>query len=138
MDRGALVLQQQLEAIGIKSEIISFDWATHMAFRVDPAGYDLYTTSYSTVPVPSLKLYYAIAEPGWPEDPTLQKYLADFNSAISRAEARERWEILQAYSWEHIPAINMGHYVACLAWSKKVENLSVYNGLYFWNTSVRK
>jgi hypothetical protein len=32
----------------------------------------------------------------------------------------------------------MGHFIAAFAWNKKVENITVYNGLYFWNTSVRK
>jgi peptide/nickel transport system substrate-binding protein len=63
--------------------------------------------------------------------------MGDFNSAGSRAEARERWEALQAYSWEYLPIINLGHFYQTHAWREGVEGLAVYNGLYFWNARLR-
>jgi peptide/nickel transport system substrate-binding protein len=138
MDRGALVFEQQLEAVGINTELIVVDWATLTQYRTDPARYDLYVTSFASVPVPSLKLYFGPAYPGWSEDAALQKYFADFNGAVSREQARERWDTLQGYSWEYLPLINVGHYGASHAWNKKVENLETYNGLYFWRVSVRQ
>jgi peptide/nickel transport system substrate-binding protein len=138
MDRGALVLEQELEAVGINVELIVVDWATLTQYRTDPARLDLYVTSFASVPVPSLKLYFGPSYPGWSEDETLQRYFAEFNGATSREEARRRWDTLQEYSWEYLPLINVGHYIAAFAWNKKVENITVYNGLYFWNTSVRK
>jgi hypothetical protein len=53
--------------------------------------------------------------------------------AESREDARRAWEKLQAYSWEYLPAINVGHFSQTHAWNREVENLSVWNGLYFWN-----
>jgi peptide/nickel transport system substrate-binding protein len=138
MDRGALVFEQQLEAVGIDTELIVVDWATLTQYRSDPSRYDLYVTSFASVPVPSLKLYFGPSYPGWSEDAVLQKYFAEFNSAISREQARERWDTLQGYSWEYLPLINVGHYGASHAWNKKVENLETYNGLYFWRVSVRQ
>jgi peptide/nickel transport system substrate-binding protein len=138
LDRGAVVLEQQLEAAGINTEVTAVDWATMMAYRTDPARFDLYMTSFVSVPVPSLKLYFGPSYPGWSDDPTLQQYMADFNGATSREEARRRWDILQGYSWEYLPLINVGHFFSTHAWNKKVENVTVYNGLYFWNTRVRK
>jgi peptide/nickel transport system substrate-binding protein len=138
MEASALVMQQQLAAIGINSKITSVDWATMMAYSNDPLRFDIYTTSYSSVPLPSLKLYFAASYAGWSDDPTLQKYLSAFHAATSREEARQIWDTLQAYSWEYLPILNLGHYIAAFAWNKKVENVTVYNGLYFWNTRVRK
>jgi peptide/nickel transport system substrate-binding protein len=138
MDRAALVMQQQLQAVGINTEVTVVDWATLIAHRNDPARFDLYSTTYASVPVPSLKLYYGPTYPGWSDDPTLQQYMADFNAATSRDEARQRWDVLQAYSWEYLPLISMGHYIAASAWSSRVENVTAFNGLYFWNTTVRK
>ncbi|MDR3138205.1 MAG: ABC transporter substrate-binding protein [Treponema sp.] len=138
MDRGALVLEQHLKAVGINVELIVVDWATLTQYRTDPSRFDLYVTSFASVPVPSLKLYFGPSYPGWSEDETLQRYFADFNGATNREEARKRWDILQGYSWEYLPLINVGHYIAAFAWSKKVENVTVYNGVYFWNTSVKK
>jgi peptide/nickel transport system substrate-binding protein len=138
MDRGALVMEQELKAVGINAELIVVDWATLTQYRTDAARYDLYITSFASVPVPSLKLYFGPAYPGWSDDPALLKYFADFNGAQSRDEARQRWDTLQGYSWEYLPLINVGHYIASHAWNKKVENIETYSGIYFWNTSVRK
>jgi peptide/nickel transport system substrate-binding protein len=138
IERAAVVLEQQLEAAGINVEVTSVDWATMMQYRTDPARFDLYLTSFVSVPVPSLKLYFGPSYPGWSEDETLQRYFVDFNEATSREEARRRWDILQAYSWEYLPLINVGHFSSTFAWNKKVENLTVYNGLFFWNACIRK
>ena len=43
------------------------------------------------------------------------------------------WEDLQAYSWEYLPLINAGHYIANYAWNDHVKGLNNYSGLYFWN-----
>ncbi|WP_148257286.1 ABC transporter substrate-binding protein [Treponema primitia] len=138
LDSGVLVMQQQLEAIGINVKVTTVDWATVMAYISDPVRFDIYTTSFSSVPVPSLKLYFAATYAGWSDDPTLQKYVSAFNAATSREEARQIWDTLQEYSWEYLPILNLGHYIAASAWNKKVENVTVYNGLYFWNTKIRK
>ncbi|GHT53431.1 ABC transporter substrate-binding protein [Spirochaetia bacterium] len=138
MEASALVMQQQLASVGINVKITSVDWATMMAYANDPLRFDIYTTSFSSVPLPSLKLYFAPTYAGWSDDPALQQYLSALNAATSRDEARQIWDTLQAYSWEYLPILNLGHYIAASAWNKKVENVTVYNGLYFWNTRVRK
>jgi peptide/nickel transport system substrate-binding protein len=137
VERGAVVLEQQLEAIGINVEVNALDWATMMQYRTDPARFDLYITSFVSVPVPSLKLYFGPTYPGWSDDPTLQSYLTDFNQAVSREEARRRWDILQEYSWEYLPLINVGHFSSTFAWSNKLENITLYNGLFFWNARIK-
>ncbi|MDR3138204.1 MAG: ABC transporter substrate-binding protein [Treponema sp.] len=138
IERGIVVLEQQLEAVGINVEVTTVDWATMMQYRTDPARFDLYITSFVSVPVPSLKLYFGPSYPGWSDDPLLQQYLADFNQATSREEARRRWDVLQEYSWEYLPIINVGHFSSTFAWNKRLENITVYNGLFFWNTRIKK
>jgi peptide/nickel transport system substrate-binding protein len=137
-ERGVLVFEQNLKAAGINVVTDIVDWATMMSYRTDSTRYDIYTTSFVSVPVPSLKLYFGSAYPGWTDDPTLAKYFEDFNAAPTREEAKRRWDILQGYSWEYLPLINVGHFNYTHAWNEKVENVTAFGGLYFWNTSVRK
>ncbi|MDR0642291.1 MAG: ABC transporter substrate-binding protein [Treponema sp.] len=136
-DRGVLVLMAQLEKAGIKAEMSVVDWPTLLQYRTDPSRYDIYTSSFFSVPVPSLKLYLSPGFPGWSEDPLLARYLRDFNSAQSREEARNHWEILQGYSWEYLPVISLGRFYQTHAWNEKLEGLTSYNGLYFWNARTR-
>jgi peptide/nickel transport system substrate-binding protein len=136
-DRGVLVLMDQLEKAGIQSEMAVVDWGTLLQYRGDPSRFDIYTSSFFSVPLPSLKLYLSPGFPGWSEDSRLARYLEGFNSAGSREEARERWESLQAYSWEYLPIISLGRFNQTHAWREGVEGLTVYNGLYFWNARLR-
>jgi peptide/nickel transport system substrate-binding protein len=136
-DRGVLVLMAQLEKAGIRAEMTVVDWGTLLQYREDPSRYDIYTSSFFSVPIPSLKLYLSPGFPGWSDDPRLARYLEDFNAAGSREEARLHWESLQAYAWEYLPIINLGHFYQTHAWREGVEGLTVYNGLYFWNAALR-
>ncbi len=138
MDKSALVMKQELEKIGINTQLIVVDWATLTQYRTDPSRYDIYFTSFASVPVPSLKLYFGPSYPGWSEDRQLQNYMADFNSAVTKDDAKKAWDILQGYSWEYLPLINAGHYVAAYAWNKKLSGLDTYGGVYFWNASSEK
>ncbi|MDR2135513.1 MAG: ABC transporter substrate-binding protein, partial [Treponema sp.] len=136
-DRGVLALIDQLEKIGVKAQMTVVDWTTLLQYRTDPSRYDIYTSSFFSVPVPSLKLFFSPSFPGWSDDPSLARLLGGFNSARSRAEARERWESLQAYAWEYLPVVNLGHFSQTHAWRDRVEGLTVFNGLYFWNAAIR-
>lgn len=140
MDRTALVVQQELEAVGIKVELIVVDWATLTQFRTDSSKYDVYVTSFASVPVPSLKLYFGPTYPGWTgtDDPHILSLVDAFNASKTREEAKHNWDVLQGYSWEYLPLMNLGHYNAAMAWSDKVENLNIYSGVYFWNVQVRE
>jgi peptide/nickel transport system substrate-binding protein len=137
-ERGVLVFIQQLEAVGIKAEMTVVDWATLLQYRSDPGRYDIYTSSFYSVPLPSLKLFFSPSFPGWALDEKLAACLGEFNAAEDREAARLAWEKLQAYSWEYLPVINVGHFSQTHAWNKRVENVSVWNGLYFWNAALKK
>ena len=52
-----VAMEQELEAIGIPTELTIVDWATLTDYRKDPDKFDLYITSFAQVPVPSLKLW---------------------------------------------------------------------------------
>ncbi|MDR1444741.1 MAG: ABC transporter substrate-binding protein [Treponema sp.] len=136
-NQGVLVMMAQLEKLGIKTEMTVVDWTTLLQYRNDPSRYDIYTSTFYSVPIPSLKLFLSPSFPGWSDDPRLARLLGDFNSARSREEARERWEFLQAYAWEYLPIVNLGHLSQAHAWRDRVDGITVFNGLYFWNAAIR-
>jgi len=136
MDKMAEILRQNLESIGVKTEVTIVDWATFTSYRTDSSKYDMYITTFASVPIPSQKLYFGPTYPGWSNDKTLQQYVLAFNSASSMEQAKKAWDTLQEYSWEYLPLINAGHYISAYGYSKKLEGTSNYMGMYLWNAKV--
>lgn len=134
----AVAMQSELEAIGVPCELIIVDWPTLTDYRKDSSRYDLYMTSFAQVPVPSLKLYFGPTYPGWSEDETLAEKFEAMNTATTLDAAKAAWEDLQEYSWEYLPLINAGHYVANYVWNDNVEGINTFSGIYFWNAGVKE
>ena len=132
----AEVVRQQLTAVGINVEVTLVDWATFTSYRTDPNAFDMYVTSFASVPLPSQKVYYGPTYPGWTDDSQIASYLAEFNSAATLEAAKAAWDKLQAYSWETLPIINLGHYSTAYGFSAKLEGTVNYQGVYFYNARV--
>lgn len=137
MDAMAVALESELEEIGIPVELTIVDWSTLIDYRNDPSLFDLYITSFAEVPVPSLKLYFGAEYPGWSDDARLQELFAAMTSAVSLDEAKTAWDELQAYSWEYLPIICPGHYMAMYAWDKDLTGVNMHSGgPKFWNAGI--
>lgn len=136
MDNLALVMEQELEAIGMNVEVSTCDWATFTQLRTDKTAFDAYITTFATVPTPTLKAYYGSSYPGWTADDTMTAKIAAFNEATTREGAYAAWEDLQAYSWDYLPAICVGHYGSAFTYNPAVKGLYFGNGMYYWNAYI--
>lgn len=138
-DKMALVLEQALAQIGVPAALTIVDWATFTQYRSDPQRYDIYITSFGSVPIPTLKLYFGTSYPGWSDDETLQTYLKEFGEATTLEQAKAIWEKTQLYCWEeYLPAVIVGNKFQSYAYNEKVEGLALYQNAIFWNTQVRQ
>lgn len=131
-----LVLKDELESIGMNVELTVVDWATFTEYRKDPSVFDIYITSFAAVPLPSLKAYFGPSYPGWTNDEKTADLLEQFNTATTREDALSVWDELQAYSWEYLPCISLGHYIVSYACTSKVKGLYMGGGVYLWNAYV--
>lgn len=139
MDKMAIAMKSELEAIGIPVELNIVDWATLTDYRKDSSLYDMYITTFAEVPVPSLKLYYGVNYPGWSTDEKLQELFGAMTSAPTLDEAQATWVELQGYSWEYLPIICPGHYLGMFAWDKDLEGVNMYSGgPKFWNAGIKQ
>ncbi len=138
-DKIALVLQQELEAMGVPTDLTLVDWPTLTQFRADPTKYDLFITSFGNVPIPTLKLYLGATWPGWSADPTLQEYMRDIGTSKTMEDAKAAWDKAQLYCWEdYVPVVGLGTQYSSYGLSDKVEGAQLYNGLFYWNVKVKK
>ncbi len=133
----AVAMQSELEAIGIDVELSIVDWATLTDYRKDPEKFDLYITSFASVPTPSLKLYYGKEYPGWSDDAKLTELFDTMTAATTKEDAQAAWVELQKYSWDYLPIICPGHYLANFAWKKELTGVElVGTGPKFWNAGI--
>ena len=130
----AVVIKQQLESAGIKTELVVTDWATYLNYSKDPTQFDAFITSFSVKAVPTLILYLSATWNGWATDPVIVDALANINTATDKAQAVEIWKMLQKYCWEEgMPVSKIGNkYVYSVAGSH-VKNLIYFQGPHAWN-----
>lgn len=135
----AIVIQAELQAIGMNCELLVGDWATFLSYRADPSSYSAFITSFTPISVPTMNLYLSQTWPGWETDATVVDAFTAINGATDLDEAYKAWDELQKYCWEEeLPVSKFGdHYVYSVS-STKVENLGYFQGPYFWNTKVYK
>lgn len=135
----AVVIQNELQAIGVDCELLVGDWATFLSYRSDPSAYDAFITSFTPIATPTMNLYLTQTWPGWETDATVVEALDKINSATDAAEAYKEWEALQEYCWsEELPVSKFGDRYVYSVSTNKVEKLGYFQGPYFWNTKVYK
>ena len=86
-DNVGLVMEAELEAIGMNVEVSTCDWATFTTLRNDKSAFDLYVTSFASVPIPTLKAFYGAAYPGWTVDDVMTEKISVLNKATSKEDA---------------------------------------------------
>lgn len=135
-DKMGEILEMELEAQGIDCELTTVDWSTFTEYRSDSTLYDIYVTSFSSVPTPSLRNYFGANYAGWTDDAGLNDLWSVYNTATSLEDAAAAWQDVQAYCWDYLPIVNLGHYVSNDATNAEIANLIYFNGAYFWNAYI--
>lgn len=132
----AVVIQQQLEKVGIQVKLDVYDYPTLVNRRVDPEKWDLYVTGIPTVSTPIELVYFNENFFDGPNDENTVDLLEAVTNASSLGEAVELWDELQEYSWEFLPIVKFGDSSTINSATKNVEGFTVFDGPVLWNTKV--
>jgi peptide/nickel transport system substrate-binding protein len=133
----ALVIEQQLKALGINVELIVRDWAAFMEIRRDESRWDGFITSLSVAPVPPLIIYLSATWAGGAKDEKLQQGLTEITNARDKAAAVAKWVELQEYCLaEYVPVCKLGNEFRLEVSSAKAEGGSFFEGPHPWNIRV--
>lgn len=135
-DKVGQILEQQLESNGIDCEMTVVDWGTFTEYRNDSTLYDLYFTTFASVPVPSMKAYFGADYAGWTDDEHLNELWDVYNNATTIEEASLAWNDIQGYCWDYLPVISLGHYCGHDVMNGDMEGVICNNGIYFWNAYI--
>lgn len=135
--KGAIVLTEQLEKLGLNIKIEDYDWTTYQDRRTGPLLWDLLMMGLTTVSTPSQLLSLSSNWSGWTEDEKITELLNQIDRSNSIEEAQETWNELQKYSWtEYVPITKFGGFMEIVATNNKIDGFTTFNGPILWNTKI--
>lgn len=135
----AVVIENQLEKVGINVEIESYDWATFLSYRSDASTFDAYVSFYVPVMVPSMTLYMGKDYAGWYTDEYAQQCLTQITSSTDLTEAFAVWEKLEEYNLaEAVPYCKLGESYTYSASTAKLDGMGTFQAPTFFNAVLYK
>ena len=134
----AIVIQAQLEKIGVKIELNVVDFPTMNNLMEDSSGWDALTFSYSTVTDPTQHLVFAPKNPGWNEDEKTAELIAEIRTSATPSAAYPYWEELQEHTWTtNLPYIRLGDYSVLYSYNEDVVGFNQFEGIILWNVGKK-
>jgi len=136
----AVVAQQVLESIGVKSKLDVYDWPTIQERRENPANFDVFPMTFAIRPTIHQNPFLSSAAQyaGWTNDPTIDGLLKDITLAKDFTEARPLIDELHKRLWEYLPILKVGNPKSLAAVSEDVEGYSNLIGPVLWNVSLKE
>lgn len=134
----SVVIQEQLEKIGVNTDLQVYDWPTITERREEPDTWDLFVNAFpfKTDPTQLLQLNPSFA--GGIADEKADGLLDDIATATSEEEASSIWEELQEYAWaEYVPMTRLASFGSVTAVLNHLEDLeSSVSGTILWNAKI--
>ncbi|MEJ8307071.1 ABC transporter substrate-binding protein [Saccharibacillus sacchari] len=133
-----LMLQSQLESIGVKTQVDIYDYATMLTKRGEEGSWDLYLGPFLVPSTPS-QLLYLNPTYGFADDARLAELLKAATSAIGEDNIKQANDELQAYEWEYLAAAKIGDTYKYTAIRSDLNGLTLLGGFpNLANTSVKE
>ncbi|RCW76861.1 ABC transporter substrate-binding protein [Saliterribacillus persicus] len=135
MYNAAIVVQEQLNQLGMNVEVENYDLATFLELKNQPSEWDMFAagTGYVTIPAQLLAL-----NPGFAglDDPTAQEMLAEVRTAETPEDAYANWDELQGYLYDSLSTTVFGHQKDIIATSDNVQGFEPFQAPILWDTTV--
>lgn len=133
----SVVIQQQLEQIGMNVELEVYDWPTLTELVKDDSAWHLRVNGFTFKPDPTQLLYLDPSYSGVSEDARIKEGMKAIETAETEEEARAAWEELQEYIWtDLLPMTKLGSYSHLYVLGEDVKGFKYSNGSVYWNVSV--
>ena len=136
MYNGTLVVQKQLEAIGIKVEVEVMDWATQLTRINQPETLDMFVSNFGVSPIPNTLLFLTPGRTGFTHNATISSIFDQMGEAKDMTTAQSLWKEAQKAAWEEAEFIPLGHQYTVVSKSSRVENYTGFMGLTLWGCTV--
>ncbi|MCW0001570.1 ABC transporter substrate-binding protein [Pararhizobium sp. YC-54] len=137
MYNAAIVLQQQLQGLGLNVKLESYDWSTYVKTRADKNAWDLVVNGGSPKPDPTQLIFLKRDFPGVPHDAALEDMVAKFQHADTIAKALDLYRQLETWNQNYVPSVRIGETDYVFGMSKRVEGLQVQDDLILWTVHLK-
>lgn len=136
----ALVIQNQLKAIGLNCQLLTTDWATLGQYRMDPKKYSAFISTGPSPMLPSTVYYVAPTWAGWSDDAKFQSMMGEMNEAKTIQDGVAKWKEIQKYcSEEYVPVCHLGDINRFSVGVEKIKDVEMTRyGPALWNAYVEK
>ncbi|GIO15207.1 peptide ABC transporter substrate-binding protein [Cohnella xylanilytica] len=133
----SVVIKSELENIGMKVQLDTYDWGTVVTNQSDENAWDLFVTTFLPKTDPTQILYLDSRNQwaGWTNDSKIDAALDGIRASTSQEESKKLFEDLQREFWTSVPVIKIGDVYALTATASDVEGFQYFNGPVFWNVS---
>lgn len=135
MYKSALILQDQLEEIGMTVEIEVYDWPSLISKASEEEGWDVLTMGFSQNTDPSHALFLDSRNEffGNTKNPKMDSLLDEYRSALTLEEQKDVYNEIQQLFWEDIQYIKIGDLHNIYAHHKNLKDLLHTKNSPFWN-----
>jgi|SRR5690625_293093 len=134
----AITLQQELESLGMNTDLETYDFATVLDYRQDPAIWDILISDLPTEANPTLINYLDsdFEYVGWSDNEKIDEIIEKIRSASSYEEANHYVDELQEAYYDYVPVIKPSNRFLVAGVSKDLNNYYDFsNGTVLWNIS---
>lgn len=134
----AVMIQEQLRAIGLKVRLDVYDWPTFVDVRAKREGWDMQVVSNTYKVDPTHWLHLAKPYSGFTNDPALDNILERFNKAKDWKEAGQLYDDLMKWHVAYVPATKVGDTSGVVAYTASIPDLPVMGGPLYWRVQPPK
>ena len=107
MYNAGVALAQELNQIGVKTQVLSYDWPTDLATRKNPKAWDIFITGFSPLFDPTQVLWISPTYNGWYNSPQMQTLLADWAGTSSATAKATLMNQIQQLEWTQLPIVKI-------------------------------
>lgn len=129
----SIVVQRQLEEIGMNIDLAVYDWPTFLDYRDNEDAWDIFTVVNTAVPEPLTTNYLNNSYAGWTDSPELDELKEEFESQTSLEEAEAYFDHLQQWFVDYKPIVKIGESNNIHGVNDNVHGLEFYRGFVLWN-----
>lgn len=140
MYNASVVIQEQLTNLGMNVKLEVYDWPTLADKRDNSFGeWDAFVNGLTTVTTPTQLLAISPTYAGGVQDEKIIDLTEQIATASSQEEAKQIWDELQGYAYEHhLPVSLLGKFHTLYGKTDQVEGIFDHHGLVYWNVSVKE
>lgn len=135
---GGVVLQEQLQAIGMNVNLEVYDWPTLSDKIYQEDAYDIFMMGNTPASEPTSSVFLWPDYAGWIDDPKLEQMIDEFRTLPTIEEAKPLFDDFQAWFYDYVPSIRFGDFNRVASTRDTVSDFQFQDGFVFWNKTNNK